>query len=1024
MNASHRRRVPSARALIPAFLSFAFLSVFGTEVVAQQGSAAAARAVQAAPAQFNEDAFADLSYRSIGPSRGGRVTAVAGHADHPSTFYMGSTGGGVWKTENRGVSWENISDAYLRESPAIGAIRVAPSDTNILYVGTGSDGIRSNIIRGSGMYRSDDAGETWRHIGLAEAGQIGRMVVHPDNPDVVYVGAIGNPFGPNEERGLYKTTDGGITWEAKLQIADSVGVYGVVMEPGSPDVLYATTWRAERKPWSIISGMQASGGGGIYKSTDAGESWEKLTEGLPSGLIGKIDLSISDAAPQRVYAIVEAVGDEQGIYRSDDGGATWTQTSNQESLTSRPFYFTNIHADPQNPDLLYVGNVRFFRSPDGGYTWEQRDTPHADNHDLWINPENPQIQVQGNDGGANVTLDAGETWSSVHNQPTAELYQVDLDTRFPYWVYAGQQDNSTIAVPSLPPADEATSGHEAWWKAMGGCETGPAVPRPDVEPLIVYSNCKGRFGRYSMLTGQEQQFYVGVMDLYGVNPRELPYRFQRTVPIDVSPHDPNLVFHGSQYVHRTTNAGQTWVRISPDLTAFRPERQVISGAPINRDITGEEHYSTLYSIEPSPHSIDEIWAGANDGPVHVTRDGGETWTNVTPPDMPAEGRINDIAVSPHTPGKVYVAGYRYLLDDWRPYLYRTNDYGETWTLLTPGDNGVAADNPTRVVREDPYREGLVYLGTERGMFVSFDDGASWEPFQLDLPVTPITGIKVFRKDLVISTMGRGFYILDNLSPLHQHEPTVEQAAAHLFEPRETHRMRYGGGGGAPGAPEFPQPGAHIDYWVGDAQADVSLEILDGEGNTIRTFSAQGSGADALTSEPGLNRFVWDLRYPGAQGGGRGPMAVPGRYAVRLHTPTGVQEAPLDVLIDPRVEADGTTLADLQLQFDHNIRVRDLISDGRRALERIEVLEERASSEEERAEIEEVKRRLLPPEDITVYPPPMLIRQISYLYNATTSADQHPGDDALDRYEELRAEMDEVLQALGLSRLVSEEEERF
>ena len=1017
MEPSYWRTAWLGRAL-PACLSLALVLAPAAEVDAQQGSATAA------PAQFTESAFTDLSYRSIGPSRGGRVTAVAGHPDHPSRFYMGSTGGGVWKTENRGVTWENISDAYLRESPAIGAIRVAPSDTDILYVGTGSDGIRSNIIRGNGMYRSDDAGETWRHIGLTDAGQIGRMVVHPENPDVVYVGAIGNPFGPNEERGLYKTTDGGVTWEAKLQIADSVGVYGVVMEPGNPDVIYATTWRAERKPWSIISGMQASGGGGIYKSTDAGESWEKLTNGLPSGLIGKIDLSISDAAPQRVYAILEAVGDEQGIYRSEDGGRTWTQTSNQGSLTSRPFYFTNIHADPQNPDLLYVGNVRFFRSLDGGYTWEQRDTPHADNHDLWINPENPQIQVQGNDGGANVTLDGGETWSTVHNQPTAELYQVDLDTRFPYWVYAGQQDNSTIAVPSLPPADQATSGHEAWWKAMGGCETGPAVPRPDIEPLIVYSNCKGRFGRYSMLTGQEQQFYVGVMDLYGVNPRELPYRFQRTVPIDVSPHDPNLVFHGSQYVHRTTNAGQTWVRISPDLTAFRPERQVISGAPINRDITGEEHYSTLYSIEPSPHSIDEIWSGANDGPVHVTRDGGETWTDVTPPDMPAEGRINDIAVSPHTPGKVYVAGYRYLLDDWRPYLYRTNDYGETWTLLTPGDNGVAEDNPTRVVREDPDREGLVYLGTERGMFVSFDDGASWESFQLDLPVTPITGIKVFRKDLVISTMGRGFYILDNLSPLHQHEPTVEQAAVHLFEPRETHRMRYGGGGGAPGAPEFPQPGANIDYWVSDAGTDVSLEILDGEGNTIRTFSAQGSGASALSTEPGLNRFVWDLRYPGAEGGGRGPMAVPGRYAVRLHTAGGAQETPLDILIDPRVAADGTTLADLQLQFDHNIRVRDLISDGRRALERVEVLEERATSEEERAEIEAVKLRLLPPEGLSAYPPPMLIRQISYLYNATTSADQHPGDDALDRYEELRAEMDEVLQALGLSRLVSEDEERF
>lgn len=1013
---SPRRSAFPRRVHCPLLFGLVVMLLAGTDLMAQEGVAE-----PTAPAAFDETRLEDLSYRSIGPSRGGRVTAVAGHPAHPSTFYMGSTGGGVWKTENRGHSWENISDEYFRDSPAIGAIRVAPSNPDILYVGTGSDGIRSNIIIGSGMYRSDDAGESWRHIGLGEAGQIGRMVVHPEDPETVYVGALGNPFGPNEERGLYKTTDGGETWEPKLQVADSVGVYSVVMEPGNPDVIYATTWRAQRDPWSIISGMEASGGGGIYKSTDAGESWDKLTEGLPSGLIGKIDLTISDAAPERVYAIVEAVDEAQGIYRSDDAGSTWRQINNESRLTSRPFYFTNIHADPQDPDQLYVGNVRFFRSQDGGETWEQRSTPHADNHDLWINPEDPRIQVQGNDGGANVTLDGGETWSSIHNQPTAELYQVDIDTRFPYWVYAGQQDNSTIAVPSLPPSEDAASGHEAWWRAMGGCETGPAVPRPNVEPLIVYSNCKGRFGRYSMVTGQEQQYYVGVVDMYGVNPEELPYRFQRTVPIEVSPHDPNLVFHGSQYVHRTTNAGQTWVRISPDLTAFRPERQVISGAPINRDITGEEHYSTLYAIAASPHSEDEIWAGANDGPVHVTRDGGDTWTEVTPPDMPPEGRINDIAVSPHTPGKVYVAGYRYLLDDWRPYLYRTDDYGETWTHLTPGDNGIPDDNPVRVVQEDPDREGLLYTGTERGMYVSFDDGGTWDSFQLDLPVTPITGIKVFRKDLVLSTMGRGFYIVDNLTPLHQLDTEIEQAEAHLFEPRDAYRMRYGGGGNAPGAPEFPNPGAAIDYWLDGAQAEASLEILDADGNTVRTFRSGDAEDDGLSAEPGLNRFVWNLRYPGPGGDGRGPMAVPGRYTVRLNAAGDTQEVPLDVLIDPRVEADGTTLADLELQFEHNMRVRDLISDGERALERIEVLEERASTEEERAEIEEVKRVLLPPEDVTVYPPRRLIDQIDYLYGATMRADQHPGDDALDRYEELRAEMDEVLEELGLSRLVSEED---
>ena len=1011
--AGTRGRVPFVLGLLGAL-------ALGTPILAQESAATAGpQAVQAPSAVVDQAELGGLSYRSVGPSRGGRVTAVAGHRSHPHTFYMGSTGGGIWKTTDRGHNWVNISDEYLDVSPAVGAIRVAPSDPDIIYVGMGSDGIRSNIIRGNGMYKSEDAGESWRHIGLDNAGQIGRMVVHPDNPDIVWVGAVGNPFGPNPERGLYKTTDGGDTWRATLQIADSVGVYGVVMEPGNPDVLYATTWRAERKPWSIISGMQASGGGGIYKSTDGGESWDKLTNGLPSGLIGKIDLTISDAAPQRVYALVEAPDEERGVYRSDDGGQSWRQMSNQQSLISRPFYFTNIHVDPQNPDQLYIGNVRYFRSRDGGATWEMRPSTHADNHDLWINPDNPMIQVQGNDGGASVTLDGGDTWSTINNQPTSELYQVDVDSRFPYWLYAGQQDNTTIAVPSLPPSEADLSGHQSWWREIGGCETGPAVPRPNVEPLVVYSNCKGRFGRYSELTGQEQQFYVGVVSLYGVNPKDLPYRFQRTVPIEVSPFDPNLVFHGSQFVHRTTNGGRTWETISPDLTAFLPERQVISGAPINRDITGEEHYSTLYSIATSPHSRDEIWAGANDGPVHVTLDGGDNWANVTPP-MPAEGRVNDIFVSPHQAGKAYVAAYRYLLDDWEPYLFKTEDYGETWTRLTPGDNGVASDNPTRVIAEDPDREGLLYLGTERGMFVSFDDGATWAPFQLDLPVTPITGIQVYRKDLVLSTMGRGFYILDNLTPLHQYDATVETADAHLFEPRDAYRMRYRAGGDAPAAPEFPEPGAMIDYWVGTGTGDISLEIVDGTGQTVQTFRSNASGNDALPAEPGLNRFTWDLRYPGPNGSGRGPMAVPGTYTVRLHAPSGTQEAALDVLIDPRVEMDGITMADLQLQFDHNIRVRDLIADGENALETVEMLEQRNNSEEIEERIAAVKGVLLPPEDITVYPPPMLVDQIDYLYGATMRADQPPGDDALNRYQELRAQMDEVQATLQqLTRLVSE-----
>jgi photosystem II stability/assembly factor-like uncharacterized protein/predicted RNA-binding protein YlxR (DUF448 family) len=1007
--------------------------------------------------------LAGLQYRFIGPTRGGRVTAVAGHRSHPRTFYMGSTGGGVWKTDDNGISWYNLSDGYFQTAP-IGVIRVAESNPDVVWVGTGSDGIRSNIIIGKGMYRSTDAGESWEHVGLENAGQIGRMVVHPENPDVAWVAAIGSPFGKNPERGIYRTRDGGQNWEQIYHHSDSVGVYGIVAEPGNPDILYMSTWRGERKPWTIISGMEASAGAGIFKSSDGGDNWTMLTNGLPSGLVGKIDIAISPAAPQRVYAIVEAPGEELGLYVSEDAGATWEARSNQRGLMDRPFYYTNVHVDPINPDRVYASATAWWVSDDAGRTFARRPTPHGDNHDMWINPDNPDHFIQANDGGVNVTLDGGRSWSTQLNQPTAELYQADLDDAFPYWIYAGQQDNTTIAVPSQIPAVTSPSGPEGLWREVGGCETGPSVPRPG-DPDIIYASCKGRFGRFNMRTGQEKQYYVGAANLYGHNPADLEYRLQRTVPVVVSPHNPDVVYHTSQFVHRTTDEGVTWEIISPDLTAFRPERQVVSGGPITRDITGEEHYSVLYAFAESPIEPGVLWAGANDGPVHVSRTNGESWTEVTPP-MPPEGRVNKIWVSNHRPGKAYVAAYRFLLNDFTPYLFRTTDYGQSWTLLTDGTNGIPGDFPVRAIAEDPDREGLLYAGTEFGMFLSLDDGATWQDFQQNLPVTPISDIRVWRDDLVISTMGRGFWIMDNLTPLQQLSDDVRAARAHLFEPRDAVRMRLGGfglgggagssvpGSGAPTTPQYPEVGVEIDYYFAAAPAgEVTLEILDPAGEVIRGFTSTGQGYQMELRQEmrapemvrvggarvpvgeGAHRFVWDMAAPGPWTpdglAGRGPLVVPGQYSVRIRMDGWSETRAFQILPDPRVVADGVTTEVMEEQFALAVEVREVLSEARRTTNRLAVARRdleaaQVSGRQEQIqavlqELLEIERALLQEPGVT-YPQPMIVQQLEYLYSMLNRADQKPGRDAYIRLEQLEAQLEEQIQRLErvLARTVSQE----
>ncbi|MFC1555178.1 WD40/YVTN/BNR-like repeat-containing protein [candidate division KSB1 bacterium] len=981
--------------------------------------------ISAIAQDFDEDMFNGLRYRNIGPSRGGRVTTVAGVSSQPNVFYMGATGGGVWKTEDYGQSWRNISDGYF-ETGSIGAIRVAPNNPDIIYVGTGSDGIRSNVITGRGIYKSSDAGRTWEFIGLRDTGQIGSVEVHPTNPDIVFVAALGHAYGPNRDRGVYRSKDGGSTWERVFYLSEDTGAIDLELAPDNPDEIYVGMWHGVRQAWTIISGNLE---GGLFKSSDGGDTWNKMTTGLPTGIFGKSDLAVSKDNPDRVYALIEAL-EGSGFYLSEDRGRTFRLVSSQGGLLNRPFYYCNIDADPSNADVLYVNTGSYYKSSDGGRTWQTRSTPHGDNHDMWINPNDSNLFIQSNDGGANVTRDGGQTWSTQNNQPTAEIYQVAVDDQFPYWVYGGQQDNSTIMVPSAPPYSTAI-GPTAYWRAIGGCETGPAVPKPG-NHNIVFANCKGRFGVYNKITGQEKQYYVGAANMYGHNPKDLKYRFQRVSPIHVSPHDPDIVYHASQYLHKTTDDGVTWETISPDLTAFESDKQVISGSPITRDITGEEFYSTIYAIQESPVQRNLIWVGANDGPVHVTRDGGRNWENVTPNDIPSGGRVQTIEPSPHLAGKAYFAAYRYLCaDDYEPYIYKTEDYGQTWTRITNGRNGIPIDSPTRVIREDPYREGLLYAGTEFGMYISFDDGKNWQSFQQNLPATPITDIKIYREDMVLSTMGRSFWIMDNLTPLHQMNSQVRNSDFRLYEPKTAYRFRGGGGRGGGSGPEYPRTGAVIDFYFADQPSGrVTLEILDSGGELVRSYSNQPSSiVFEAPSRPGIqefdtrrgaglnvvkgnNRFIWDLSHSGSWsaprggrggrggGGGRsGPMAVPGNYTLKLTAGGRTQTVELELLADPRVAESGITQAIFTEQLEFSLKIRDMISNANLTLSQLNEARQKFSSDRAKMEkLDALYAKMVTSQG--TYQTPMLMDQMNYLNSMLGRADQKPGNHAYIRYEEL------------------------
>ena len=886
---------------------------------------------QAAPS--DTALYAGLRWRMIGPYRGGRVTAVAGHADHPLVYYMGVTGGGVWKTVDAGLTWLPITDS-TRMAGSIGAVAVAPSDPNVVYVGTGESPPRGNVSPGNGMYRSTDGGKTWRAIGLADAGQIGHIAVHPTNPDLVYVAALGHIFGPNDMRGVYRSRDGGATWQRVLFRDAASGAIDLAMDPTNPRILYAALWQVRRLPWGFESGGPGSG---LFKSTDGGDTWTEITRrrGLPdSGTVGKIGVTVSAADPERVWAIVEH--EQGGVFRSDDAGLTWQRVNDERRLRQRAWYYTHIHADPKDPETVYVLNTGFYRSVDGGRTYTGIRVPHGDNHALWIAPNDPHRMVNGNDGGANVSFNGGASWTVQDNQPTAQMYHAHVTAHFPYYVCGGQQDNSTICVPSR------TTGfgiRTSDYYTVGGCESGYVATRPD-DPDVSFAGCYGgALDRHDRRTGQERSIAVWPENPMGWGAGDLKYRFQWTFPIVPAPHDPDVLYVTSQHVHKTTSEGQRWATVSPDLTRADASKLGASGGPITKDNTSVEYYATVFTLAPSPRDSSVLWAGSDDGLIHVTRDGGTTWTNVTPRELPEWALISMIDASPHDAGTAYVAATRYKLDDFAPYVYKTADYGRTWRRLV---GGIPTGHFVRVVRQDPVRASLLYAGGEFGAYVSFDDGARWQSLQLNLPITPIHDLVVAGSDLVAATHGRSFWILDDVTPLRALTPELARAERHLFAPRPTYRMGGGGGFAVPGVGENPPAGIVVHYYLKTKPAeDVKLEFLEADGDVIRTFtSTAGERGERLEPEAGMNRFVWNLRYPEASrfdgmimwaGGTQGPRAVPGRYQVRLTVGDWSVAREAEVLADPRVRASP---ADLQAQFDLLLRIRDRLSEANDAVVRI------------------------------------------------------------------------------------------
>ncbi|MBA2341805.1 MAG: glycosyl hydrolase [Pyrinomonadaceae bacterium] len=1018
----------------------------------QQGSTQQAAAARE---RANPDPIKGLKWRLIGPHRGGRVTAVAGVPSQPYIYYFGATGGGVWKTTDGGITWEPITDNYFKTG-SVGAIAVADSDPNVLYVGMGESPIRGNVSHGDGVYKSTDAGKTWKRIGLENTRHIARIRVHPRNPDLVYVAALGHAFGASDERGVFRSKDGGKTWERILFRSPKAGAIDLTFDPTNANILYAGFWEVLRTPYSLESG---GAGSGIFKSTDGGDTWTEITRnpGLPRGTVGKIGITVSPVNPERVWAIIEA--EDGGVFRSDNAGQTWTRTNENRNLRQRAWYYTRIYADPQNADSVYVLNVSFHKSNDGGRTFTTIGTPHGDNHDLWIAPNDAARMIESNDGGANVTFNAGKTWTE-QDQATAQFYRVALDGDFPYHIYGAQQDNSTVRIASRS-ADFAITERD--WYDVGGGESGWIAPSPKDSNIVFAGSYGGLITRYDHRTGQQRDVSPYPNNPMGSGAGVLKYRFQWNFPILFSPHDANTLYTGGNVLIRSTNEGQSWQVISPDLTRNDKSKQGSSGGPITKDNTSVEYYSTIFTAMESPVQAGVIWTGSDDGTVYVTRDAGKNWNNVTPRGIPEFIQINSIEASPHEAGTAYVAATMYKWDDFRPYLYKTTDYGRTWTKIT---NGIPDGAFTRVIREDPNKRGLLYAGTETGIYMSYDDGANWQSLQLNLPIVPVTDLAVHKRDrdLVVATQGRSFWVLDDLNVLQGMTPSVAFADAQLFQPEDAYRTT---GGSFPipttaSVGQNPAMGAIVYFYLRNKpQGEVALEFLDSSGKVVKRFTSRreeagsasagrggeggergeggfggGGGEPRFSAEAGLNRFVWDLRYPDASrfpgmilwgASTRGPRVAPGTYTVRLSANGVTSTQTFNVEADPRLT---TTQEDFNRQLALLLQIRDKVTETHDAINTIRDVRKQLEGISERvkdqpngnavieaakglmtrmAAIEEelYQTKLQSNQDPLNYPI-RLNNKLAALSSVVESADTAPTEQAYALYEDLGRQIDAQL----------------
>jgi photosystem II stability/assembly factor-like uncharacterized protein len=975
---------------------------------------------------YDASMFSALKWRSIGPNRGGRSITSAGSPSRPLEYYFGAVGGGLWKTTDGGQTWKPVTDGQIKSS-SVGAVAVSESNPDVVYIGMGETELRGNIMQGDGVYKSVDAGKTWKNVGLVDTQAIARVRVHPTNPDIVYVAAFGHPYGANAERGVFRTKDGGKTWQKVLYRSDHAGAVDICFDPHNPNVLFAAIWDAYRTPWSLSSGGPQSG---LFRTTDGGDHWTEITRnaGLPTGIIGKIGVAVSGADSNRVYAIVEA--DDGGVYASDDAGTTWKKVSEDRKVRQRAFYYTRIYADPKDKETIYILNTAFFKSIDGGKTYKTIRPPHGDNHDLWIAPNDPKRMVNSNDGGGNVSVNGGETWTQ-QGYPTAQLYHIAITKDVPYHVCGAQQDNSTVCVSS-----EETRGQRvaATMYAVGGGESGYIAPDPK-NPNIFYAGSQGALlTKYDRSNGHMRDIQVYPLFFSGMPAKDLKERWQWTFPIVFSPKDSKVIYTCSQHLWRTANEGQTWQSISPDLTRGDPKTLGDSGGPITKDQNGPEIYGTIFAIAPSPQDINTIWTGSDDGLAHVTRDGGAHWDNITPKDFPEFMRISIIDASPHNPGTAYLAGKRFQLDDRRPYIYKIENYGKKWTKIV---TGIPADDFVHAVREDPKRAGLLYAGTEHGIYVSFDDGAHWQSLLLNLPDTQVSDLLVEGDDLAIATHGRSFYVLNDISVLRQMKPELANAAAHLFQP-------------APAVRSVNQ--AFIDYYLKQAAEKLELQILDAQGQLVKSFvgSAEeekkkdAAAADAdpdsefgpprakpPTRNAGLNRFTWDLRYPGAKTfdglimwGARpeqGPLAPPGEYRARLLVNGATQTETLRVAKDPRIS--DITDADLAEQFKLATQVRDKVTEADEMVIRIRAIKkllkdrtDKAKNPDLNAAAERLEAKLTAVEE-DVYQvrnrsnqdplnfPIKLNNQLAALARSIETGDAKPTDSSYAVFQELTARLD-------------------